>query len=252
MRTLLAGVILFAFVVSLQADEAVANAQNILKDQGFYYGEVTGQKDAVTTDAIRRYQIRNGLQINGELNDETLRSLKNTASKGSSSSVAGGPSSAPESSATPDTSDLHVESGRGTPSDHSTPVPPNESSSPDQAPETVRPHDVVPSQSGIFAGTPYESSPTEVQRKVISDAQELLARRGLFRDRPDGFYGPSLEFSLRAYQARVGLRQTGRLDLETLAALELLPGAHTPVYTRRRGLPPPSLRPPVRGEWIRP
>ena len=63
-----------------------------------------------------------------------------------------------------------------------------------------------------------------------------------------GFLGPETEFSLRAYQSRVGLRPTGRLDLETLAALELLPGANQPVYTPRRIY----RQPPVRGEWVRP
>src|SRR2546423_15387347 len=57
------------------ADPAIENVQQALKDQGFYYGEVSGQKDADTTAAIRRYQIRNGLQITGDLNDETLKSL---------------------------------------------------------------------------------------------------------------------------------------------------------------------------------
>ena len=43
------------------ADPAVQSAQQKLKDGGFYYGEINGQKDADTTAAIRRYQIRNGL-----------------------------------------------------------------------------------------------------------------------------------------------------------------------------------------------
>src|SRR5215210_4524978 len=58
-----------------QADPLTASIQQTLKDQGFYYGEITGQKDADTTAAIRRYQIRNGLQITGELNAETQKSL---------------------------------------------------------------------------------------------------------------------------------------------------------------------------------
>src|SRR3954451_17093554 len=57
------------------AEPAVESAQKKLKDDGFYYGEINGKKDADTTAAIRRYQIRNGVQINGELNPETLRSL---------------------------------------------------------------------------------------------------------------------------------------------------------------------------------
>jgi hypothetical protein len=56
-----------------------------------------------------------------------------------------------------------------------------------------------------------------------------------------------LEFSLRAYQARARLPVTGRLDLDTLAALELLPGANAPIYVPRRR---PLREAPVRGEWI--
>src|SRR5690349_16459503 len=65
--------------VSALADQTVSDVQRSLKEQGFYYGEITGQKDADTTAAIRRFQIRNGLEITGDLNDETLRSIKSAA-----------------------------------------------------------------------------------------------------------------------------------------------------------------------------
>src|ERR1700759_4733372 len=55
--------------------DKISDVQQILKDQGFYYGAINGQKDTDTSAAIRRYQIRNGLQITGDLNDETLKSL---------------------------------------------------------------------------------------------------------------------------------------------------------------------------------
>jgi len=67
--------LLGAIVIAARADNLTQNVQQALKDEGFYYGEVTGTKDADTTAAIRRYQIRNGLQITGEINDETLKSL---------------------------------------------------------------------------------------------------------------------------------------------------------------------------------
>ena len=53
-----------AFVSVARADEAIANTQQALKDQGFYYGQITGHKDADTTAAIR-----NGLKVTGELNN---------------------------------------------------------------------------------------------------------------------------------------------------------------------------------------
>src|SRR2546423_8237324 len=67
--------LLLAGIGSLRADQTTAAVQRALKDQGFYYGDVNGQKTADTTAAIRRYQIRNGLQITGEIDAETLRLL---------------------------------------------------------------------------------------------------------------------------------------------------------------------------------
>ena len=59
----------------VQAGQTIRSLQQTLKDKGFYYGTVTGAQSAETTAAIRRYQIRNGLKVSGEINDETLRSL---------------------------------------------------------------------------------------------------------------------------------------------------------------------------------
>src|SRR5260370_38162493 len=61
---------------SLWADDLTRTIQQRLKDQGFYYGEVDGQGGDETSAAIRRYQIRYGLRVTGQLNDETLRSLR--------------------------------------------------------------------------------------------------------------------------------------------------------------------------------
>ena len=231
--------------LSALADPLIQNVQQALKDQGFYYGEVTGDKDADTTAAIRRYQIRNGLQITGDLNEETLKAL-GVDSSGVHPIAKASPTTAP--TAVPDTSDLRDESrGNSSPTNPLTgqpfPAPPQDRQPP------VRPdYGAVPAQPAEnFAGTPYANSPPEVQRNVIVSAQDLLARQGLYRGMLDGIAGPELEFSLRAYQSRVRLPVTGRLDLDTLAALQLLPGAHAPIYTPRRR---PLRDEPVRGEWI--
>src|SRR6266508_5169119 len=75
MKAKVAALIFLGSVALMRADQTVEHVQQVLKDQGFYYGEVTGQANANLTAAIRRYQIRNGLQVNGELNSETLQSL---------------------------------------------------------------------------------------------------------------------------------------------------------------------------------
>ena len=75
MKATAIALIFLGSVVLVRADQMIESVQQALKDQGFYYGEITGEKNANLTAAIRRFQIRNGLQINGELNSETLRSL---------------------------------------------------------------------------------------------------------------------------------------------------------------------------------
>src|SRR5262245_15951600 len=84
-RALICLVVALFAINFAHADPTTRSLQQTLKDQGFYYGAVTGEKSAETTAAIRRYQIRNGLQVTGELNEETSRSLK----PGSNSVAAG-------------------------------------------------------------------------------------------------------------------------------------------------------------------
>jgi peptidoglycan hydrolase-like protein with peptidoglycan-binding domain len=228
MRIKIAILILIVSIAAIRADQSIESVQQALKEQGFYYGEITGEKNADTTAAIRRFQIRHGLQITGELNEETLRLL------GSAPSASSQPAATRAPSANADASELRDES------------------SPEAAP--INPTAVAPRTDGLFAGTPYENASPDVQRNVVVSAQIALARHDLYRGEIDGIYGSAMEFSLRAYQARIGLPVTGRFSLETLAALELLPGAHTPVFTPRRRIvrPRPEWEPPVRGEWIRP
>src|SRR5205807_5081323 len=106
MKLRIAAVILLASVGLLPADQSVEKVQQALKDQGFYYGEITGQKDADTTAAIRRYQIRNGLQITGDLNEETLKAL-GVDSSGADAVAQASPSA---TAVSPDSSDLRAES----------------------------------------------------------------------------------------------------------------------------------------------
>src|SRR5262245_29091631 len=90
--------LLLAGVGLVRADQSIAEVQQVLKEQGFYYGDVTGTKTADTTAAIRRYQIRNGLQITGEIDAETLRSLGIGSARGSSTVRRSDPAPKEESS----------------------------------------------------------------------------------------------------------------------------------------------------------
>jgi len=241
MRTLiivLAGICFFA-ASAARADALMESVQKALKDQGFYYGEVSGRKDADTTAAIRRYQIRNGLQITGELNAETQKSL---GLKGNVAARPSAPSPPPAQRPPPrEDSDLRDDSREEDDdpglAQNGFRRPPQPAPAPGYPPGS---RGLQPEASGIFEGTPYDVAPPELQRRVVMGAQSLLGRRGYYRDVIDGLYGPGTEFAVRAFQARFGIEQNGRLDMETLAALGLLPGQQAPGVTapRRRVVRP--------------
>ena len=217
-------------------DATIQQAQEQLKEQGYFYGQITGEKNADTTAAIRRFQIRNGLQVTGELNSETLRALNSN-------------SSARVETATPapqrNEAREEIEESEPERSEAPQPAVPQTPRAPlSQSRGVYRP---APAQSDVFGDTPYATAPARLQRQVLLGVQTSLHRRGLFRGQMDGVFGPELELGLREYQSRLGLEPTGRLDMDTLASLGLLPGQHAPHTPRRRAL----AEPPVRGEWIR-
>jgi peptidoglycan hydrolase-like protein with peptidoglycan-binding domain len=95
----------------------------------------------------------------------------------------------------------------------------------------------------LFARTPYATAPLEVQQRVLRNAQAILARGGFYRDIVDGLPGPATEEALLTYQRSARLTLTGRLDMETLATLRLLPA-----NTLRN--PPPTTQRVYRGIWV--
>jgi peptidoglycan hydrolase-like protein with peptidoglycan-binding domain len=213
-----------------RADSTVQEAQQELKEQGYYFGQINGEKDADTIAAIRRFQIRSGLPITGELDEQTLRTLRS----GTASSAAPTNTQRPERQENDETE----QSEEATPPPREAKIPPAE-----RAPSQATP--------SIFRNTPYEMAPPELQQRVVVGAQTLLRRRGFYKGISDGIFSPNLEFSIRALQARLGIAPNGRLDMETLAALGLLPGQNGRMFIEmpRRRLAP-TEEPPVRGEWI--
>src|SRR6187551_3843209 len=155
-----------------RADEMTSSAQRILKDGGFYYGEVTGQKDTDTTAAVRRYQIRNGLKITGELDAETVKSL---GVQGGAPAPATAPTAAPRpliptpqqaiprAPAPDDGSDLTDDDFRD-----DAPVPDDRAylGGPTAPGYGFNVPGLAPRSGSVFAGTPYETAPAAVQRRV--------------------------------------------------------------------------------------
>jgi peptidoglycan hydrolase-like protein with peptidoglycan-binding domain len=240
------------------ADAAVQNAQAELKSQGFYYGEINGTFNSETSAAIKRYQIRNGLEVTGTLTQQTLEALGLVAAQKPAArppAVAAGPSNPPAAKAPlnlrrdetveeSDRSFLRREDG----------TVPRRSNDPSVVAPPV-PLDPTPESTGsfgeIFAGTPYATAPPQVQELTVRKAQALLARDGFYREAIDGEAGPATEEALLAYQRRQRLALTGRLDLQTLAQMRLLPTRAIRVPSRPfYGTPRSAPQRAYRGIWI--
>ncbi len=201
-RTILQLVVALCVVSSVRADQTIQSVQQALTDQGFYYGNVTGEKSAETTAAIRRYQIRNGLQVTGEINSETLRSLNVSSNSASSRPVA---STSPVTKATGARPDDRARLG------------------PDSSPRSFGESGRRVEVDRDFVGIPYELGPAEVhvRVRVVAEVQRQLRSRGYYRGWIDGRYGGGTAFAVRTFQYRLGISPTGQLDVRTLDALGL-------------------------------
>ena len=190
---------IFAVCVAglVRADQTTQSVQQALKDQGFYYGNVTGDKSAETTAAIRRYQIRNGLPVTGELNPETLGAVKSSNSTSSSQAV-----SKPAATA-----------AAGALADESSRV--SQKSPPPSLNEPNRGVDM----NAALAGGYYQSVPRRPDRHMLAEVQHQLMIRGYYQGRVDGRYGRRTSFAVRAFQLSSGLPPTGHVDAGTLNAL---------------------------------
>lgn len=248
--------LLLLSAASLRADDLTKNVQMELKELGFFYAEANGNSGPETTAAIRRFQIRNGLEVTGTLTKETLKAL-GIGGKEAPASPAPAPAPAPAKKDGPvhlrrdetveesDRNFLQEESAKQRsardPSTVSPPTPLNPPPDPGRA-----------DYSHIFARTPYESAPAEVQVSTVRKAQSLLARSGFYRAAIDGEPGPATEEALLRFQRRQNLVMSGRLDLETLSAMSLLPRRNDDMAARPFTVPKGSRYAPrvYRGIWI--
>lgn len=262
------------------ADDQTQAVQQALKDQGFYYGTVDGQGGPETDAAVRRYQIRQGLDVTGKLDAQTLSSLNlgGSANDGNNTlqAVPAPPADSADAQpaqqqATPppqvvqsDNDFLRHQVQAATPApapdDEAAPPPaervepaePVQPQEPAQPPESA-PYEgqTVPSEySDFFRKTPYETAPPVVQRGTVQQAQQRLGREGFYRGIADGELSKSLSHALANYQQEENLKVSGRLDMETLDDLNLLPRRRVVVgppvpFVVRRG--PPVIYP---GIWV--
>ncbi|MBV9644821.1 MAG: peptidoglycan-binding protein [Verrucomicrobia bacterium] len=222
---------------SLWADDLTRAIQQRLKDQGFYYGEVDGQAGDETSAAVRRYQIRHGLKVTGQLSDETLRSLGISGN----GAVVGQPTPGYQENRGPSAGQPEDQYNRQWPRQYDgqrvpQPEAPEDYDEMRQTPFV--PPQVVTSLPRLFAGTLYERAPVQVQQNVLYAVQGELMRRGLFRGPIDGRPGHATSDAIVRLQQEEGLPVSGRLDNETINELRAFPG-------QRNG--PPEI-----GYWERP
>ncbi|HYY28494.1 MAG TPA: peptidoglycan-binding domain-containing protein [Chthoniobacterales bacterium] len=226
------------FASSLWADDFTRELQQRLKDQGFYYGDVNGQPGDETSAAIRRYQIRYGLKVTGQVNDETLRSLGLSANGAAASPAPQRPLPPPQEQQPapyrePDDEDYRQPPGRydGQPFAR----PDDQEDYHEMRPPSFPAPRVAATFTQLFAGTIYEGAPDRVQQNVLYAVQGELLRRGFFRGEISGQPGPATTYAVAQMQEVEGLPVTGRLDNGTLDELQAFPG--------QRNGPPGRVRP---------
>lgn len=245
------------------ADAQLRRVQSELKSQGFYYGDATGEASSETTAALRRYQIRNGLEVTGTANKETLGALGLGGAKPAPPTASASPPAPPRPAAPepakkppvhlrkdePEEEDDRAFLEREQAQRRATAPPAYYQPESPRDRSVVRPPALLDAPGDdfpvLFAHTPYATAPLEVQQRTLRSAQATLASRGFYRDIIDGLPGPATEEALLAYQRAARLTLTGRLDLATLSALRLLPGRN---FTGRSE-PPPTQRV-YRGIWV--
>jgi len=263
---------LLALPAAAWAEDRVRQAESELKAQGFYYGEIDGRSSSELTAAIRRYQIRNGLEVTGELSAETARSLglggaapapatrpipnlpPSMQERPPVHSAPAEPPSAPAEKTPPPVNLRRDESTE----DSDRRILRQEISRSQRDPSIVRPPAPLdtptdsrpdPVYSDLFAGSPYASAPASVQQDTARRAQRILMERGFYRDPSYGAQGPALEEAILTYQRSRRIRLSGRLDLDTLAAMHLLPSAGSAAAQPFSvpGRPKPQV---YRGVWV--
>jgi len=203
-------ILFFIAACDLYGDDQMRAVQQQLKDQGFFYGEVDGESGPETAAAIRRYQIRNGLEVTGALNPETLASLKapggTPVPATQPAQLPAQPAQPPEQPA-PQSQEPNVSSEDRQFLRQTNPVTP--AAPPDRYVGAVTPApatQTVPAGFGAFyARTPYENAPEEVQVETLRRAQSSLFRYGYYRAPVDGQPGPETERSLLLFQQHAGL-----------------------------------------------
>lgn len=215
----------------LGSDDFTRDLQSELKRRGYFYAEISGILTPETVTALRRFQIRLGLEATGAVTPETLEALGLGTLEAWRKSRRLAPLPAGPASA------------------HVFDAPPGEVSSPaKRAPkESQDTHEAVGRQAvalygRLFEGTPYSDAGWEVQQGVVLRALRILERSNFSGAPLNVMPGPGFIAALIGYQNRAGIRLTGRLDRATLNLMQLLPSGGTNVSPSDQVVPPALQR----------
>jgi peptidoglycan hydrolase-like protein with peptidoglycan-binding domain len=239
-------------------DEALAEAQRALKAEGFYFGEADGVSNEDTVGAIKRFQMRSGLEATGVL-DEATRARLASGEQGISENAdaaeevaeepapggtapgAGGIVKRGEASAEEQADEAFLKGGAKGPAASPAPPPGKAPLQPfldgNEPPQRTTPLRGLGEFGRLFARTPFERAPLEVQRATVRVAQRALAGSGDYEGEADGLPSAALREGVARYQGRKGLPVTGRLDATTLDAMRLMPGQEQSPFGRSAGPP---------------
>lgn len=239
-RSVFLAILALATCLTSWADESpLRSAQTVLKAQGFYFGEVTGQPSEETTQSIRRFQVRNLLPVTGELDAATVRVLDalgaayrpspsdaeagRAALQARSRRLAERPPSEPAATPPPTPLPNVAPAAAPPPAVQPQSTPPVTAPSPSEAPRPAVPAPASPAAEPSYAPPP------------LAQAQVILEGEGFYRGEIDGRRGSRTRRALVDYQVARALRPTGRLDAPTLAAMgiDAPPEADRPSQRRR-------------------
>ncbi len=204
---------LLPLLAMAQMDVSLREAQKALFEQGLYFGEPDGKEGAETTAAIRRYQIRKGLDVTGQLNKETRESLAKDGARTESNTDSNTDSSVRVPPEIVEKDRAYLQS---TPQPIVTATPQQPSMQIETRP---RQEDTY---YHMFRLSPYADAPDYVQKDTLQAAQAILKDWGYYRAKVDGLPGPATQRAIIEAQEDLGYRVTGVLDAPTLARMELL------------------------------
>jgi peptidoglycan hydrolase-like protein with peptidoglycan-binding domain len=175
--------------------DEIRSVQQALNDQGYNAGPVDGQMGPNTEDALRQLQQAKNLPQTGEPDPRTLAALgiSSQASYQASNQANG---SSPSYRANESSQQANASSR-----------PSNQASN-----EYATQSRGMASSAGTATGNNRGSD-------EIRSVQQALNDKGFNAGAVDGVMGPHTQHALRQFQQKENLRQTGRPDAQTLAAL---------------------------------